>query len=160
MILTLLFFLTGNHLKHIGSYTSGHFIWNLWNEPSASFINFIWNDHECKILFIIWPFKCDLIAHKINIISARKRIVDTDVVNDVTSTRQSVITRVFRRFVWHDVIHWITATPYDKVFYWILKYFLKLDWLVGHLFWSVDCLKPPFETVFQSISGRLPERGR
>ena len=39
-----------------GSYTSGHFIWNLWNEPSASFINFIWNDHECKILFIIWQF--------------------------------------------------------------------------------------------------------
>ena len=38
------------------SYTSGHFIWNLWNEPSASFINFIWNDHECKILFIIWRF--------------------------------------------------------------------------------------------------------
>ena len=24
-----------------GSYTSGHFIWNLWNEPSASFIDFI-----------------------------------------------------------------------------------------------------------------------
>ena len=39
------------------SYTSGHFIWNLWNEPSASFNNFIWNDQECKILFIIWPFK-------------------------------------------------------------------------------------------------------
>ena len=39
-----------------GSYTRGHFIWNLWNEPSASFINFILNDHECKILFIIWPF--------------------------------------------------------------------------------------------------------
>ena len=37
-------------------YMSGHFIWNLWNEPSASFINFILNDHECKILFIIWPF--------------------------------------------------------------------------------------------------------
>ena len=39
-----------------GSYTSGHFIWNLWNEPLASFINFVLNDHECKILFIIWPF--------------------------------------------------------------------------------------------------------
>ena len=36
-----------------GPYTSGHFIWNLWNEPSAGFINFIWNAHECKILFII-----------------------------------------------------------------------------------------------------------
>ena len=40
----------------IGSFTNGHFIWNLWNEPSASFINFIWNDHLWKILFIIWPF--------------------------------------------------------------------------------------------------------
>ena len=38
-----------------GSDTSGHFIWNLWNEPLASFINFIRNDHECKIPFIIWP---------------------------------------------------------------------------------------------------------
>ena len=29
------------------SCTSGHFIWNLWNETSASFINFIWNVHKC-----------------------------------------------------------------------------------------------------------------
>ena len=29
-------------------------------------------------------------------------------------------------------------------------------WLVGWLFWAYR----PFETVFQSISGRLPERGR
>ena len=85
------------------SYTSGHFIWNLWNEPLVCFINFIRNDHECKILFIILPFK-------MNIISIRKRIVGTDVVNDVTSTHQSVTTR----FLWHDVIHWITATSYDK----------------------------------------------
>ena len=35
----------------------------------------------------------------------RKIIVDTDVVNDVTSTRQSVITRVVMRFLWHDAIH-------------------------------------------------------
>ena len=45
-----------NPLSDRGSYTSGHFIWNLWNEPSASFINFKWNGHECKILFIIWLF--------------------------------------------------------------------------------------------------------
>ena len=42
---------TRSLMLHRGSYTRGHFIWNLWNEPSASFINFIWNDHECKILF-------------------------------------------------------------------------------------------------------------
>ena len=37
--------------------------------------------------------------------SRRKRIVDTDIVDDVTSTRQSVITRVVLRLLWHDVIH-------------------------------------------------------
>ena len=40
-----------------GSYTSGHFIWNLWNEPLASFKNLVRNDHECKILFIKSFFK-------------------------------------------------------------------------------------------------------
>ena len=44
---------------------------------------------EYKILFTIGPFKWDLIAYRINIISARKRIVDTNVVNDVTSTRHN-----------------------------------------------------------------------
>ena len=42
------------------------------------------------------PLELDFIALKMdnNIISRGKRIVDTDVVNDVTSTRQRVITRV------------------------------------------------------------------
>ena len=40
-----------------------------------------------------------------NIISVRKRIVDTDIVNDVTRSRQSVITCVVKRFLWHDYIH-------------------------------------------------------
>ena len=57
------------HLEYRWSYTRGHFIWNLWNEPLASFINFIWNDHSCKILFIIWPFKLDFIVFKVDIIS-------------------------------------------------------------------------------------------
>ena len=43
--------------------------------------------------------KCDFIALKMNIISIRKRIVDTNVVNDVTSSRQSVNTRVVIRFL-------------------------------------------------------------
>ena len=38
------------------------------------------------------PLKWDSIAFKMSIILIRKRIVDTDVVNDIT--RQSVITRV------------------------------------------------------------------
>ena len=58
--------------------------------------------------------KLDFIAFKMDNISTGKRIVDNDVVNDVTSTRQSVITRVFIRFLCHDVIHRITPTSYDK----------------------------------------------
>ena len=42
--------------------------------------------------------KWNFIAFKMNISSIRKRIVDTDVVNDVTNMRQSVITRVVIRF--------------------------------------------------------------
>ena len=42
--------------------------------------------------------KWDFIAFEMNINSVRKRIVDTDVVNDVTHTRQSVITRIVIRF--------------------------------------------------------------
>ena len=40
------------------------------------------------------PLKWDFIALKMSIISMWKRIVDMDVVNNVTQTRQSVITRV------------------------------------------------------------------
>ena len=44
---------------------------------------------------IIWPFKkLDLVTFKMYDISKRKRIVNTDVGNDVASTRQSVIRRV------------------------------------------------------------------
>ena len=50
-----------------------------------------------------------------NIISLRKRIVGTDVVSDVTNTRQSVIPRVVVRFLSH------TATSYDKREYKRLK---------------------------------------
>ena len=61
--------------------------------------------------------KCDFVAFKMNIISIRKRFVDTDVINDVTSSRQSVITRVVIRFLWHDVIHCITTTSCDKSYH-------------------------------------------
>ena len=44
------------------------------------------------------PLKWDFIAFKMNIISIIKRIVDIDVVNNVTRSRQSVITGVVIRF--------------------------------------------------------------
>ena len=48
------------------------------------------------------PFKRDFIAFKMNIISIQKSVVDTGFVNEVTSTRQSVITRVVIRFFIND----------------------------------------------------------
>ena len=39
------------------------------------------------------PLKSDFIAFKMDNISSRKHIVDMDVVNDVKSMRQSVLTR-------------------------------------------------------------------
>ena len=51
------------------------------------------------------PLKWDFISFEISFSSMSKPIVDTDVVNDVTQTRQNVITRVVIRFLEHDVIH-------------------------------------------------------
>ena len=51
------------------------------------------------------PLKWDFVAFKMNIISIRKRIADTDVVNDVTCICQSVITRVVIQFLRHNEIH-------------------------------------------------------
>ena len=48
-------------------------------------------------------------------------IVVTDVVNDVTYSRKSVTTRVVIRFLCNDVIHWKTATSYNKHVYFILS---------------------------------------
>ena len=45
------------------------------------------------------PLKWDFVAFKMNITSLRKRIVDMDLVNDVTCTRQSVTKRVVIRFL-------------------------------------------------------------
>ena len=44
------------------------------------------------------PLKRGSIAFKLNISSMSKPIADTDVLNDVTHTRQSVIIRVVIRF--------------------------------------------------------------
>ena len=43
-------------------------------------------------------------------------MVDTDVVNDVTCMRQSVITPVVIRSLWHDVTHRITAMSYEEFY--------------------------------------------
>ena len=51
-----------------------------------------------KILFIKRPLRV-FIAFKMKVMSRGKRIVDTGVANDVTCTRQSVITRVVIRFL-------------------------------------------------------------
>ena len=85
-----------------GSYTSGHFMWNLW----------ISYEMTTSVTFCLSynPLKWDFIAFKMNIISIRKCIVDMDVVNDVTCTRQSVFTCVVIRVLRHEIIHWLTST--------------------------------------------------
>ena len=40
-----------------------------------------------------------------------------DIVSDITYNQQSVITCVVKWFLWHNAIHWITVTPYDKSVY-------------------------------------------
>ena len=57
-----------------------------------------------------------------SIISIRNCIVHTDIVNKVTCMRESNITRVVIQFLWHDVIHWVTAMSHDKQKYWIMGY--------------------------------------
>ena len=55
-----------------------------------------------KMIFFFFFFfllDWDFFAFKMNIISIRERIVESDVVNKVTCTRQSVITRVVIRFL-------------------------------------------------------------
>ena len=52
----------------------------------------------------------------------KKHAVDTDIVIDITCLGQSVISCVVLRRLWHDVIHWISATSYDKKNY--LAFFL------------------------------------
>ena len=47
-----------------------------------------------RFCFSYDPLKWDFIAFKMNIILKRKCIVDSDVINDVTYMRQSVITCV------------------------------------------------------------------
>ena len=43
-------------------------------------------------------------------------IVGTDLVNDLTYSRKSVITGVVITLLLHDVIHWKTAMSYDKIY--------------------------------------------
>ena len=45
------------------------------------------------------PIECEFIAFKMNIISTRKHIVDTDIVSYVMCSRQSVMTRMVIRFL-------------------------------------------------------------
>ena len=74
--------------------------YEIYETSQARFINFILNDDEYKSLFIIWPFIMEFYRlQTLNIFSIRKRIVDTDGVNDVTYSRHSVITHVSYDFM-------------------------------------------------------------
>ena len=66
-----------------------------------------------RVRFVL-SYKYDFIAFKVDIFPMKINIVVTDVVNDVTYSRKSVNTRVVITLLLHDVIHWKTATSYDK----------------------------------------------
>ena len=88
---------------HRGSYTLV-FISNEIYETSLGRVLSILDEMITSVRFSLSydPLKWDLNAFTLNIISKGKRIVDMEVVNDVTctgSTRQSVITRVVIRFL-------------------------------------------------------------
>ena len=88
-----------------GSYTGGHFIWNLWNSPKAHFINFILNDNECKIRFIIWPFKMRFYRLQNELCFNKKRNVDMDVVSDVKlRVRASMLLCVWSYDFYHTTL--------------------------------------------------------
>ena len=97
--------------------------------------------------------KRDFITFKMNKISIRKRIVDTDVVNVVTCTRQSVITRVGIQFLLHDVIHYITATSCDKTIFIIqikdFNYLYPLQLVQDNMIIQAVCIV--VEQVFPSV---------
>ena len=84
------------------------------------------------------PLELDYIAFEIDNISSRKRIVDTDFVNDVTRSRQSVITRVVIRFLLHDFIHWIILTSYDKYYFYLLLKLIPAIYFKEYLFWTLN----------------------
>ena len=55
---------------------------------------------------------------KMNIISRRKRVFDTDVTNDVTRSRQSVITRVVI-----DVVNYVTRSRQNVITRVVMRFF-------------------------------------
>ena len=135
-----------------GSYTSGQFIRNLRNKPLASFINFTCNEHECMVLFIIKIIF--FIVFKMENISRRKRIVDTDIVSDITSMHQSIITHVDMCCLWHNIIHWITATTYDKL------WSKRVLWDISSLntrSWNVNLSRKCFQTTLKCLKIGTPK---
>ena len=65
----------------------------------ASFINFREITTRVRFYFSYYSLKSDFISFKMYSFSKRKRMVDTDVVNYVTCTYQSVISHVVVRFL-------------------------------------------------------------
>ena len=95
-----------------GSYTHGHFIWNLWKKPVTSFINSIWNDHNCKILFIIGLFKKWFLVESISI----ENIV-MDGIMTIRASNQASCDVLSYNIYDMTLRHWITAMSYDKKIY-------------------------------------------
>ena len=81
-----------NSAVNRGSYTSGHFICGLFHKCSYKMTTSV------RFWLSYIPVKWDFIAFKMNFISITKCIVDMDVINDITCTRESVTTCVVIKF--------------------------------------------------------------
>ena len=96
------------------------------NEPMASFIDFIWNNHEYKILFIIRPLETDFIAFKCEHYAQCENAVwnrRCQWLYAYTPKCYNTCGHIY------DVIHWITATSYDKCKCGFTVWVKKVLWL-------------------------------
>ena len=84
------------------------------------------------------PLKMRFHSLQVNIISTRKRIVDTDIDCNVKYLHQNVITRVAIRLLCQDVIHRIKATSCDKTKYVFLRRLLDLTLCITPSGYSKD----------------------
>ena len=101
----------------IKDFTLVVFSYEIYETRLASFIKFIRNDHSCKILFIIWSLQTGFNAYRPQ--NEHYFNKKTHCWHGRCEWRYIIapkcIARVVIRILWHGVIHWITATSYEKL---------------------------------------------
>ena len=115
--------LSPKYLIKIGDLTRMVILYEFY-EMSLRRVSGIVYEITTSVRFCLWydPLKITFYRLKMNIISKRKRIVDTDVVIDVMCMRQSVITREINDFydatlsIDSIILHFYLASLYHVLF--------------------------------------------